>query len=291
MHPFAAIASVAALLLCMAGEAAAGANWAPRMERQTTCAWDRPGHNAFMGDVVAAVDRYIDIPTPVRVRLKERMRIRDYDDLVTIRRDEISGRLDYLPAIRDMHFGLDKVCRQVTRTRWTDKMQERGLVYCEEGHCILVPTVCRNVSRIARRPDQSTPQAEPKGGPVYVATPTAGTPGDSGSPEPAPPSLPPPSEAAAAAGPPGNRLVPVVPGTTGGDSSSGYGRWSSAGSNFNDSSAVSARRQPAPSMPAPTSILPPPTWYQTVASQVGSLVTAATNAVKTAEPPAIFCPR
>ena len=29
-------------------------------------------------------------------------------------------------------------------------MQERGLVYCDSGNCILVPTVCRNVSRITR---------------------------------------------------------------------------------------------------------------------------------------------
>jgi len=29
-------------------------------------------------------------------------------------------------------------------------MQERGLVYCDSGQCILVPTVCRNVSRITR---------------------------------------------------------------------------------------------------------------------------------------------
>jgi hypothetical protein len=286
MHPFAAIAPVAALLLCMAGEAAAAANWAPRMERQATCSWDRPGHNAFMGDVVAAVDRYIDIPTPARVRLKERMRIRDYDDLVTIRRDQISGRSDYLPAIRDMHFGQDKVCRQVSRKGWTDKMQERGLVYCEDGHCILVPTVCRNVSRIARRADQPAPsaQVEPKGGPVYVATPSAGTPGDGDSP---PPSLPPPGEAVAAADPPGNRLVPL-------DSGGGLGGYSgrlSSGSSFNDSNAVSPGRRSAPSIPAPTSILPPPTWFQKVASKVGSLVNSATNAVKTVEPPAIFCPR
>ncbi len=29
-------------------------------------------------------------------------------------------------------------------------MQERGLVYCDSGQCILVPTICRNVSRISR---------------------------------------------------------------------------------------------------------------------------------------------
>ena len=135
-----------------AGQAAASPAYVPRMERVAACSWDRPGHNPFMGDVVAAVDRYTDIPTAVRVRLKQRMQARQYDDFVDIRRDSISGRVAYEPGIRDMHFGLDQVCRQVTRERWTAQTHERGVVYCEQDHCILVPTVCRNVSRIERRP-------------------------------------------------------------------------------------------------------------------------------------------
>lgn len=116
------------------------------------CSWDRPGVNPFMGDLVAAVDRYKDIPADVRAKLKARMEQRDYDDLVSIRRDRIEGRggYDYGDAITDMHFGTHQVCRTVTRAHWTPQMEERGLVYCEGGECILVPTVCRNVSRIAR---------------------------------------------------------------------------------------------------------------------------------------------
>ncbi len=140
------------LLLLVAGQATATVAYVPRMERVAACSWDRPGHNPFMGDVVAAVDRYTDIPTAVRVRLKQRMQARQYDDFVDIRRDSISGRTAYEPTIRDMHFGLDRVCRQVTRERWSAQMHERGVVYCEQEHCILVPTVCRNVSRIHRRP-------------------------------------------------------------------------------------------------------------------------------------------
>ena len=150
---------IASLLLCLfgvllaaVGPAAAAASYVPRMERVAACSWDRPGHNPFMGDVVAAVDRYSDIPTAVRARLKQRMQARQYDDFVDIRRDSISGRAAYEPTIRDMHFGLDQVCRQVTRARWSAQMHERGVVYCEQEHCILVPTVCRNVSRIQRRP-------------------------------------------------------------------------------------------------------------------------------------------
>ena len=114
------------------------------------CSWDRPGVNPFMGDVVAAVDRYQDIPAVTRDKLKARMKARSYDDIALIERDTIKGQGTYAPEIRDMHFGPGAVCKTVTRAKWTAKTQERGLVYCEDGQCILVPTVCRNVSRIRR---------------------------------------------------------------------------------------------------------------------------------------------
>lgn len=115
-----------------------------------TCSWDRPGANPFMGDVVAAVDRYTDIPEPVRAKLKARMEARQYDEIAAIRRDSVTGKRKYASEIRDMHFGQGTVCRTVTRAKWADDTVERGLVYCESGHCIIVPTVCRNVSRIKR---------------------------------------------------------------------------------------------------------------------------------------------
>lgn len=114
------------------------------------CRWDHPGVNPFMGDVVAAVDRYTDIAPDVRARLKARMAKRQYDEIVTIRRDSITGRNEYGSVIREMHFGVNRLCHSVTRAAWSPQMQERGLVYCEAGQCILVPTVCRNVSRITR---------------------------------------------------------------------------------------------------------------------------------------------
>lgn len=129
-----------------------------------SCSWDRPGHNQFTGDVVASVDRYTDIAAPTRAKLKRRMAARAYDEIVTIRRDAIYGSAVYLPEIRDMHFGSGRVCRSVTRAKWSDSMVERGLVYCEDGQCILVPTVCRNVSRITKIDD---------GGPIDIS-PSAG---------------------------------------------------------------------------------------------------------------------
>jgi hypothetical protein len=114
------------------------------------CSWDRPGHNPFTGELVAAVDHYTDIPAPVRARLKQRMAARQYDEIVQIRRDSIEGRHSYQPTIRGMHFGEGSMCTQVSRARWADTALERGLVYCDSGTCLLVPTVCRNLSRIER---------------------------------------------------------------------------------------------------------------------------------------------
>lgn len=127
-----------------------------------TCSWDRPGANPFMGDVVAAVDRYQDIPAATRAKLKARMKARSYDDIALIERDSIKGQASYAPEISDMHFGPGTVCKTVTRAKWTAKTQERGLVYCEDGECILVPTVCRNVSRI-RRVENKPAAAAPSG--------------------------------------------------------------------------------------------------------------------------------
>ena len=123
------------------------------------CNWNRPGVDPFMGDVVAAVDRYTDIAPPVREQLKERMRARQYDEIVVISRDAIRGKGNYNARISDMHFGPGRVCRNVTRAGWNEQMQERGLVYCVQGQCILVPTICRNVSRITQAPASAPPAA------------------------------------------------------------------------------------------------------------------------------------
>lgn len=131
------------------------------------CSWDKPGVNPYMGDVVAAVDRYKDIDAPVRAKLKARMLKRDYDEMVTIKRDGIEGQAQYGSAITDMHFGANNVCKTVSRSKWTQAYEERGLVYCEEGQCILVPTVCRNVSRIQRIAPRA---AAPGGGPALASS-------------------------------------------------------------------------------------------------------------------------
>jgi PEP-CTERM motif len=123
------------------------------------CSWDRPGANAFQGDVVAAVDRYSDIPAAVRQALKKRMAARRYDEVADITRDDVVGTTGLYSNLRDMHFGQGTLCRSITRSNWKPETKERGLVYCEQEHCIIVPTVCRNVSRVTRKPKPRTAAA------------------------------------------------------------------------------------------------------------------------------------
>lgn len=202
------------------------------------CAWDKPGANPFMGDVVAAVDRYQDIPANTRAKLKVRMQARSYDDIAVIGRDAVKGRADYAPEIRDMHFGAGSVCRSVTRAQWTSTMQERGLVYCEDGHCILVPTVCRNVSRITRLaapratgPDQGdiVTSAGPAAAPLDFDPPAAGPsaealPGSFQQAAAAPMNLDPGAGPGAGAGAgPGTNAPGTFAGSSGGQPSPGAG--------------------------------------------------------------------
>ncbi|WP_193315582.1 MHFG family PEP-CTERM protein [Janthinobacterium aquaticum] len=137
------------LMACFLASLPAPAYSASRAAVLENCNWNRPGVDPFMGDVVAAVDRYTEIAPAVREELKQRMRDRQYDEIVVISRDAITGKERYDARISQMHFGQGRVCKNVTRAGWSDTMRERGLVYCVKGECILVPTICRNVSRIA----------------------------------------------------------------------------------------------------------------------------------------------
>lgn len=132
-----------------------------------TCLWANPGHNPYQGNVPAAVDRYTDIPADVRQRLKARMERRQFDDFAAITRDSIKGAHEYAD-LRSMHFGKATVCSRPDRSMWTDKMVERGLVYCEAEHCVIVPTVCRNVSRVTRLRPLTLPAATPPPAPGII---------------------------------------------------------------------------------------------------------------------------
>jgi len=116
------------------------------------CDWDQPGAARFGGDVPAAVAHYKEIPAPVRTRLRARMERRDFDDVAEIRRDSIVGRHAYAD-LREMHFA-NSICHSVSRAKWSDVAAERGLVYCVDEYCLIVPTVCGNISLVTRLREQ-----------------------------------------------------------------------------------------------------------------------------------------
>ena len=127
------------------------------------CSWDSPGANPYRGAPEAAVYSYADIPKPIQDRLSQRMSKRQYDDVAVIHGRTIEGKHRY-DDLRDMHFGKNTVCRTVSRSGWRPGATEVGLVYCEEEHCLIVPTVCRNVSRVTRvLPGQSPTPTDPGG--------------------------------------------------------------------------------------------------------------------------------
>jgi hypothetical protein len=146
---------------------------------QPTCSWDNPGHNPYTGGAAAAIDRYTDIPADVRSTLKRRLEEHLSDDKVSITRDNIAGKYQYDPVIRDMHFGKQSVCASVTRDQWRENRAEPAAVYCVEQHCILVPRICGNVSRVNRTaaataataaaPAPAGKQAREMGAPVEFA--------------------------------------------------------------------------------------------------------------------------
>lgn len=127
----------------------------------TTCSWDRPGADRFTGDIVSAVDDYTDLPVDVREKLKDKLSKHRYDDAVEISRDDIVG-LDGYSDLREMHFGANRVCKTVTRQKWRETSVERGLIYCVDETCVIVPSVCGNISRVTRHhtPLPVTPRAD-----------------------------------------------------------------------------------------------------------------------------------
>lgn len=136
-----------------------------------SCSWNAPGVNPYTGSVPGAIDKYTDIPKEVRDKLKARMEKREYDDIASISRDDIAGKVGNYSNLRNMHFGNGRTCDTVDRSGWKPNVTERGLVYCEQNYCIIVPTVCRNVSRIDR--DRGAAGAGAPAGPQAIAPPEA----------------------------------------------------------------------------------------------------------------------
>ena len=137
------------------------------------CSWAHPGANPYRGDPAHALASF-DLPEPTRQKLRVLMDAHRYTDVATITRDDIVGAHTYT-GLREMHSGGGQSCHgDVDRSAWSAKHRERGLVYCADDACVIVPTVCNNVSLVSRKPDRvaesddSPIDIEPAAGPTPV---------------------------------------------------------------------------------------------------------------------------
>ncbi len=153
------------------------------------CSWAHPGVNPYRGDPPAALADFA-MSEETRRQLRALMAARRYTDVVTITRDGISGKANY-GDLREMHSGRGQLCHgAVDRSAWSATHEERGLVYCVGETCVIVPTVCNNVSLVTRKPDEAPTlggvdepiDISPAAGPPPTTPEVAAAPGpDSGS--------------------------------------------------------------------------------------------------------------
>ena len=147
------------------------------------CSWAHPGAHPYRGDPVHALADF-DLPEATREKLRTLMAEHRYTDVATITRDDIVGARGYAD-LREMHSGHGQVCHgNVDRSAWSAQRRERGLVYCADDACVIVPTICNNVSLVSRKPDRV---AAPDDGPIDIE-PAAGPPATSAGTPSTPPS-------------------------------------------------------------------------------------------------------
>lgn len=125
------------------------------------CEWKDPGANPYMLDLGIAVDRLTDIPKEARKVLKEKLLSKDKVNLsydhIAITNEGVSGTKGTY-AIYNMNGGNGGICfGRVTTRSWPTGKTERGLVFCEEGHCIAYKSVCRNVSQVYKLETRASP--------------------------------------------------------------------------------------------------------------------------------------
>ncbi len=127
-------------------------SWAVTLT-QDNCSWNNPGVNPYKGTPSNAIDYYLDIPKESREILKSRIAAYEPDEIVDITKHGIFGNHGYGSDIEEMHFSTNSVCTNISRDRWPENMIQKGAVYCEGKHCILVPYICGNFSRIRKIED------------------------------------------------------------------------------------------------------------------------------------------
>ena len=148
---------------------------------QPGCSWAHPGANPYRSDPARALADF-DLPEPTRQQLRALMAAHRYTDVAKITRDDIVGADGAYTGLREMHSGRGQVCHgEVDRSAWSAEHRERGLVYCVADACVIVPTICNNVSLVSRKPDRAAALDDSPIDIEPAAGPPGGTPDDTSS--------------------------------------------------------------------------------------------------------------
>lgn len=152
-------------LLAMVLAAASAHAWAIAPNR---CDWNNPGVNPFRGSPLFAVLGYDGIPGWTKTVLATRVAFGvTPTDYATITRGKIESQAgySYSPFLTEMHFGNGEKCTLPDRGKWSEDRKEKSPVWCFQGHCITVPKICNNVSRIwLQTPEPREPREAPERG-------------------------------------------------------------------------------------------------------------------------------
>lgn len=123
------------------------------------CDWSNPGHEPYRQHGTEHIERALDsylFEKKLRDDLVWRIKSMQPDAVVFIRSDGIYSAYGTASNLRDMH-SKRGICRgPVDRSAWKPEHSESALVYCSEGHCVAVPVVCGNISRIDYSPKTVT---------------------------------------------------------------------------------------------------------------------------------------
>jgi hypothetical protein len=136
------------------------------------CDWSKPGAAPYRGQSVETALAAYDMPEHARAEIAGKVKTMLEDGIALITRDKITSPQGSVWGLRDMHWSGGMCTGPVSRQGWAADRVEAALIYCSGPHCIAIPVVCGNVSRIEFAPRQ---RHEPElrnwdGRPVQVRT-------------------------------------------------------------------------------------------------------------------------
>lgn len=125
----------------------------------TACNWDNPGHDPYTNTVSAALSQF-SIPAAHKNVIEAQIKAGANTGMVFITKDGLVSPDRNLSTFMMMTFGKNKMCYGVERTRWADSHYEPAKLYCSGDYCVMIPTVCGNITQVFPRQTIGEPADE-----------------------------------------------------------------------------------------------------------------------------------